>query len=279
MGRVAPAPPGAADEPPEIPQAVPGRGPGRRRGRRGYGHYVERHHLELAPVDLAVGLGEPLTAALVADLHFDPLFETDYLQAVVATINRAGPDLVLYAGDFVTQSTDRLPDLLDILRGARSNLGQFAILGNHDHWVSADRVEARLESVGITVLRNRSVPLPGRPGWYLTGLESFWAGSPSTKPIEATPTHARHLLLAHEPDSFDRLTDPRIAVQLSGHTHGGQVRLPFAGAIHLPSWGHKYQAGLYERDGRRLYVTRGIGTVGKHYRVNCRPEVTLLRLA
>jgi predicted MPP superfamily phosphohydrolase len=244
----------------------------------GYGRYIERHDVEVVPVDLDLGLGRPLTAALLSDFHFDPLFEIDYLRTVVAATHRAAPDLVLYAGDFVSHSTDRLPELLDVLQRAEATFGQFAILGNHDHWVAADRVEDGLEGVGITVLRNRSVPLPGSPGWFLTGLESFWGGRPTTQPIEATPTHARHVLLVHEPDPFDTLTDPRIALQLSGHTHGGQVRLPFAGAIQLPSWGKKYDAGLYDRDGRWLYVNRGIGTVGKHYRVNCRPEITLLRL-
>jgi uncharacterized protein len=98
------------------------------------------------------------------------------------------------------------------------------------------------------------------------------------KPIEATPSHSRHLLLVHEPDSFDKLTDSRIALQVSGHTHGGQVRMPFGGAIILPSWGKKYSAGMFESGGRQLYVNRGIGTVDKHYRINCRPEITLFRL-
>jgi predicted MPP superfamily phosphohydrolase len=244
----------------------------------GYARYIERHAVEVVPVDLALGLGEPLTAALVGDIHFDPLFETDYVETVIATVNGVAPDVVLFAGDFVTSSADRLPDLLTILGKARAKHGEFAILGNHDHWVSADRVEAGLESIGISVLRNRSVPLFGRPDWFLTGIESFWAGFPNTRTIESTSPHARHLVLVHEPDPFDKLTDPRIALQLSGHTHGGQVRIPCGGAIQLPSWGQNYSAGLYEVGGRRLYVNRGIGTVGKHYRLNCPPEITLLRL-
>ena len=247
-------------------------------GAAAYGKFVERHHLEVVPVDLDLGLGAPMTAALVSDLHFDPLFETDYLETVVATVNGLAADLVLFAGDYVTDTTDRLPELTAILGKVEAKLGRFAILGNHDHWVYADRVEDGLAAAGITVLRNRSVPLPGRPGWFLTGLESHWGGWPNTRSIEATPADARHILLAHEPDTFDRLTDARIAVQLSGHTHGGQIRLPFAGAMRLPSWGKKYEAGFYEVGGRRLYVTRGIGTVNRHYRLNCRPEVTLLRL-
>jgi predicted MPP superfamily phosphohydrolase len=244
----------------------------------GYGRCIERQALEVVRLEVSVGIGGPLTVALLSDIHFDPLFETDYLEQVVARTNQLAPDLLLYAGDFVSRSADRLADLGDILRQGKARMGCFAILGNHDHWVGADQVEAALTSAGITVLRNRSVPLPGRANWYLTGLESYWAGAPSTASLMATPAAARHLMLVHEPDSFDLLNDSRIALQLSGHTHGGQVRLPFAGAIVLPSWGKNYQAGLYTQADRRLYVNRGIGTVGKHYRVNCRPEITLLTL-
>jgi predicted MPP superfamily phosphohydrolase len=244
----------------------------------GYGQFIERHALEVVRLEVNVGLGGPLTVALLSDIHFDPLYETDYLEQVVTCTNQLAPDLILYAGDFVSRSDQRLTDLGNILRQGNARMGSFAVLGNHDHWVGAERVEAALASAGIAVLRNQSVPLPGRENWYLTGLESYWAGAPNTTSLADTPAAARHLLLVHEPDSFDLLTDSRIALQLSGHTHGGQVRVPFAGAIVLPSWGKNYQAGLYGQAGRQLYVNRGIGTVGKHYRVNCRPEITLLTL-
>ncbi|HEY1190857.1 MAG TPA: metallophosphoesterase [Gemmata sp.] len=243
-----------------------------------YSRFVERHAVEVVPLELAVGLPEPLTAAVLGDIHFDPLYETGYLETVVARINSAAPDLVLYTGDFFSNSADRVGDLLAVLCQTRAGLGSFAVLGNHDHSVGADRVTAAFEEAGIPVLRNRSVPLPGRKDWYLTGLESYWAGAPSTAPVTAAPPHARHILMAHEPDSFDLLTDPRIALQLSGHTHGGQVRIPGAGAICLPSWGKKYQAGLYARGEQKLYVNRGIGTVVRHVRFNCRPETTLIHL-
>src|SRR5262249_6865966 len=156
--------------------------------------------------------------------------------------------------------------------------GSFGILGNHDHSVGASAVCSALESAGITMLRNQSVPIPDCEPWHLTGLESFWRGKPDPKCIDRVPDGARHILLAHEPDSFDKLVDPRIALQLSGHTHGGQIRVPFHGAIQLPYLGKKYEAGLYERAEQKLYVNRGLGTVQHHYRLNCPPEITLMRL-
>lgn len=248
-------------------------------GALGYSRYIERHDVEVVEVDMAVGLPAPLNVALLSDIHFDPLCETEYLEDVIARVNQLSPDLILYAGDFVSVSIERIEELMAILSRGRASHGSFAALGNHEHWIDADKIESILNTAGITVLRNRSVPLPGLPQCYLTGLESHWSGRPSMRSIESTPPASRHIVLAHEPDSFDLLTDSRIALQLSGHSHGGQVRVPFGGAIQLPSWGKKYSIGQYEQAGRRLYVTRGIGTVVRHFRFNCRPEITHLRLS
>jgi uncharacterized protein len=244
----------------------------------GYARFLERHAVEVVPQQFELGLPEPLTVAVLGDIHFDPLYERDYLESVVERTNKLSPDLILYTGDFLSRSADRLADLLTVLRRARAGLGSFAVLGNHDHCIEADLIAAALDSSDIRVLRNQSVALPARNDWYISGLESYWSGAPSAASVANTPPNARHILLVHEPDSFDLLTDPRIALQLSGHTHGGQVRLPLFGAICLPSWGKKYQAGLYTRGERRLYVNRGIGTVDAHFRLNCRPEITLLTL-
>jgi uncharacterized protein len=99
-----------------------------------YGRYIERHDIEVASIDVELGLGEPLTAAVIGDIHFDPLFEIDYLEAMVAAVNGTNPDVLLYAGDFVTDSTSRLPDSLAVLSKAQATYGAVAILGNHDHW-------------------------------------------------------------------------------------------------------------------------------------------------
>ena len=97
--------------------------------------------------------------------------------------------------------------------------------------------------------------------------------------ISRSPMTSRHIVLVHEPDSFAQLVDPRIKLQISGHTHGGQVRLPLFGALVLPHMGKHYEAGLYERDGRKLYVNRGIGTLVPNLRINCRPEITVFELS
>jgi predicted MPP superfamily phosphohydrolase len=115
---------------------------------------------------------------------------------------------------------------------------------------------------------------------FLAGLESAWAGHPNinlalSRRREGDPV----ILMMHEPDFADTAAAAgRIALQLSGHSHGGQVRVPLVGAIRLPSWGRKYDQGLYKLDGMRVYTNRGIGMVKHPVRFNCPPEVTVMTL-
>jgi predicted MPP superfamily phosphohydrolase len=136
-----------------------------------------------------------------------------------------------------------------------------------------------LERNGIQVLRNRALPLPGVAGWFIAGLESYWGGRPDPRFLRKFPEDARFISIVHEPDAWDQLRDPRIRLQVSGHTHGGQVCMPFWGALTLPSWGKLYSAGLYGSGDRHLYVSRGLGTVNMRVRFCCRPEITVFELS
>ncbi|MGH8048854.1 MAG: metallophosphoesterase [Chthoniobacterales bacterium] len=252
-----------------------------------YAGEFERHGVQVVQVPLKLGLTTPLRAALLADIHFDPLYETGYLRGVFETVTDCSPDIVFLAGDYVTRSTKRFKEFGRIAGGVKSTFGTFASLGNHDQWTDrrsrhdegTRKIRSVFEANGIRLLRNAVTPLPLNPGWALAGLDSFWAGKPDAKIFAREPADTRFISIVHEPDAWDILSDPRIRLQVSGHTHGGQVRAPFYGAIQLPTWGKKYQAGLYSRGGRHLYVNRGIGTVGIHCRANCSPEITLLELS
>jgi predicted MPP superfamily phosphohydrolase len=243
-----------------------------------YARYWERLAVEVTRVELAIGLTRPLRVAVLGDIHLDPFFEVGYVERVVGIVNALTPDLILHTGDFVSHTADRVDELGRVLARLTPRAGHLAILGNHDHWVDAERVTAALTAAGIEVLRNRSAPVPGHHGWMLTGLESFWAGRPEPGVIDRAAADTRHIVLAHEPDAFDALVDARIALQLSGHTHGGQVRVPGYGALSLPRWGKRYQMGAFRAGRRQLYVHRGLGTVDDHVRLNCRPEIALLTL-
>jgi uncharacterized protein len=238
----------------------------------------DTHDLDLPTVPFSVGLNQPLRVAILGDIHFDPLFEEAYIAGVIDHVNSLQPDLILYTGDFITAHAERMAHLGKILACGKARLGCYAVPGNHDHWTGLYPITLNLEKNGIRVLRNKCVALPGEDGVYLSGLDSFWAGTPDPSILSATPENSRHLLLVHEPDSFLQVTDSRVKLQISGHTHGGQVRLPLYGAVVLPRFGRNFETGLYTQDTRSLYVNRGIGTLYPHIRLNCRPEVTVLEL-
>ncbi len=242
-------------------------------------HRIQTHALEARVVPLPLGLQQPLRVAALGDLHFDPLYEEAYFARVVDDLNELDADLIVYTGDFVTHSTTRMRDLAALLARGSARFGSYATLGNHDHWSGAAAVTSALEDHGIRVLRNASVPLPGTENAYLSSLDSYWAGNPDPSILARTPTGSRHVLLVHEPDPFATLDDPRIKLQVSGHTHGGQIRAPLIGALRLPKWGRNYQEGLYAQDDRHLYVNRGVGTISPHVRFRCPPEITLFELS
>ena len=241
-------------------------------------HEIGTHRLRERFVRLSIGLTRPLRVAALGDIHFDPRYEEEYLADVMARLNALTADLILYTGDFVTRTTQRMDDLARILATGNARLGSFAALGNHDHWSGAGAVVRSLDRQGIRVLRNACYKLPEQELAYLSALDSYWGGHPNPTVLAQTPANSRHILLVHEPDPFQFLNDPRIALQISGHTHGGQVRLPALGALILPSYGRLFQEGLYTLNGRRLYVNPGIGTLSPHVRINCPPEITVFEL-
>lgn len=153
-----------------------------------------------------------------------------------------------------------------------------ACLGNHDHWTDADAVAGALSDAGLTMLRNAAREVAD--GLWVAAVDDVWEQQADLgKALEGAPAGAIIVLLAHEPDYADEVAaDGRVSLQLSGHSHGGQVRLPFIGAPFLPYLGRKYPAGLYRVGGMWLYVNRGVGLISPAVRFNCRPEVTLLTL-
>ena len=235
-----------------------------------------RHRIVIERVPLNLALEKPLKIIVLGDIHFDPRFEVKYLKKVVARAVALKPDLVLHTGDFMSYDASKVGKLAEIL----APLGGYAVLGNHDFWSGADVITEALETKGnIRVLRNASLQIPGFSDVYVSGLESYWSGKPDSACLDRTPSDSKHLLIVHEPDPFEDLNDSRILLQVSGHTHGGQCRIPLLNYPPiLPSWGKNYAFGLFRKDKRALYVTRGIGTVDFPIRFWCPPEITLLEV-
>ncbi len=247
-----------------------------------YALRVEPRQLQVSAVTVAAPLSAPVRLAFISDLHVGPHVDIAWVRQVIAAVNAQQVDLVLLGGDYVTGSTAGMPALAEALAGLQSSLGAYAVLGNHDYWTDADAVVRWLGQAGVTVLVNAGAELATVGGpLHLAGLDDAWQGRPDAAQAMAgrcagVPT----VLLQHEPDPAAlRADDERLLLQLAGHTHGGQVRLPGIGAPVLPPYGRRYVAGLYPLGRSQLYVTRGIGVTAPPVRLNCPPELTLITLA
>ncbi|MHB1938054.1 MAG: metallophosphoesterase [Acidobacteriaceae bacterium] len=259
-----------------------------------YSGEYERHHLEITHRTVELTRLPPaldgLRIAQLSDIHFEQYTEPGFLRHVVDQVNRLAPDLVMLTGDYV--SGGPMPSAF----GAKSSYPcaeilsgivcpqRWCVLGNHDVKVGGKIVTDALETHGLPVLANARVPYE-RDGarLWIAGVKDIGESHPDLH--LATPRGLQTasepvILMAHEPDYADRVVKHGgVDLMLSGHTHGGQVRLPFVGALYTPPLGRKYIEGLFHlQNGLQLYVNRGIGTVGVPLRFDCPPELTLLTL-
>ncbi|MCG8467886.1 MAG: metallophosphoesterase [Gemmatimonadetes bacterium] len=253
-----------------------------------WGFWWEPGRLVLNEVDLELPgwpEDEETRVTLIADLHVgSPRNGIDKLRRVVRRVNETLPDLVLIAGDLTIDNVlggRFVPpeDIATELERINAKYGVFAVIGNHDRWLSAERVTSALEGVGIDVLENANqrVRVRGHDVW-IAGVADYWTGHPSVDDALRGVGDDPVLLFTHNPDLFPEVP-PEVSLTLAGHTHGGQVLVPFVGAINTPSrFGDRYAEGHIVEDGRHLFVTSGVGTsrIGVRFRVP--PEVAALRI-
>jgi uncharacterized protein len=231
------------------------------------------------------------TVALLSDFHYDPYFSEHPLHAAIGLVNALRPDLIVLTGDFVSvplfenEERDRkaaqaAEPCADLLRQMQAPHGLWAVLGNHDFGTDPTLVTGALRSRGIQVLGNESAPIEANGGrFWLAGVNDVLS---RTTDLDATlrsvPGNEATILLAHEPDYADYVARRPVDLQLSGHSHGGQVRIPLLGPLYLPTLARKYVWGRYHIGGLTLYTNPGLGTLGLPIRWNCPPEITLLTL-
>ena len=246
----------------------------------GYGVGIEKQWLEVTRLDVPLSPGHAalggLKIAVMGDFHHDDFGDPGLIRRAVATINDEGVDLVFLVGDYITDDPAAIEPLCEELQNLRPRLGTFGVWGNHDRRHASLVLEQALPHAGVHVLSNRGQELPD---FCVVGMDSYWGGNPRIKDtFQNIPADKPILLAWHEPDTFDFHSDPRIALQLSGHTHGGQICAPVVGPLLLPEYGRKYPYGLYRRGTANLFVTRGIGTLTIPARFLCAPEVAILSL-
>lgn len=220
--------------------------------------------------------------AQISDLHMGDWMDRARLAEVVALVNKQGADLIAITGDFVSGRAGRVAaDLIAGLRGLRAPDGVVAVLGNHDHWANTAVMQQVLRDSNIRELRNTVHTLKrGRAQFHLAGVDDVCVRRDRLARVLARlPATGAALLLAHEPDFADEAAaSGRFDLQISGHSHGGQVAFPLLGPLHLPELGRKYPRGRYQVGAMTLYTNRGIGMVKIHLRFNCRPELTVFTL-
>jgi uncharacterized protein len=253
------------------------------------------HHLVIERVEILLPrlpeAFDGFTIVQLSDFHYDPHFSGPVIQAAVAKTNALRPDLVVLTGDFVTEPVRRgrvqrrgaaanAEPCAALLAHLQPRLGSIAVLGNHDAVTDPDFIASTLLAHNIQVLRNAATPIQkdGSRLW-LAGLDDVLRRrSDLRRALNGIPTHEFTILLVHEPDFADSVRGSSVDLQLSGHSHGGQICLPLIGPPYLPPLGKKYPWGLRRLDQLALYTNRGIGTIGVPARLNCPPEITLFTL-
>jgi predicted MPP superfamily phosphohydrolase len=251
----------------------------------GYGILVRRRWFRVVEREVRVpsldARLDGLRIAHLSDLHLGTLTPRSWVLAWVRAANRTAPDLAVVTGDMVTSGTDFHEDVADALGELRAKGGTFASMGNHDYFGDDEPLVSHLRGRGVRVLRNEGVALDcnGATLW-LAAIDDTWTRRDDlAAAMRDRPEGATTVLLAHDPNRFDAAADAGADVVLSGHTHGGQIAMPFLSrALNLANLTHRYTVGLYRRGRSVLYVHPGLGTTGPPMRLGVAPEVTVLVL-
>lgn len=224
-----------------------------------------------------------LRIGFFTDTHIGPTFSPSDLRRAVDLLANEKPDLILMGGDYASESPryseQAAGAVAPLVQAAR--LGAYAVLGNHDMECGAKKVTAALEARGVQVLRNESVAIETGTGTlWIAGVDEITHFNHDARATFAqVPLGAAVLALWHEPDFAEQAAERGAFAQLSGHTHGGQIRFPFIGPLVLPRFGRRFIRGKFSVAGMTLYVSRGAGVYRPPVRFRCPPEVTLITLA
>jgi predicted MPP superfamily phosphohydrolase len=251
----------------------------------GYGVLVRRRWFRVVEREVRIpGLDarfEGLRVAHLSDLHIGTLTPKSWGLSWSRAANRREPDVAVVTGDLVTSGTEFHDDIAEVIAELRAKHGVFVSMGNHDYFGEGEPLISMLNARGARVLRNEGVVIE-REGarLWLAGIDDVWTRRDDLAgALEGRPEGALTVLLAHDPVRFDDAADAGAHLVLSGHTHGGQIAMPFAArALSLASLAHRYNVGVYRRGRATLYVHPGLGTTGPPMRLGVAPEVTILVL-
>lgn len=257
-----------------------------------YGYSIGQMRLRVRHFTLPLHQCPPswdgLRIVQLSDIHIGQNLERDQLARFVERANALDPDIACITGDIADSPSADLEQFLPVLAGLQARYGVFAILGNHDHYAGADEVEAALRRLTpFTVLRDQqtTVNIDGSR-LHIIGLDDYgedWARGQKAVPyleaaVASAPSGEPILLLSHRPDIFRQAAAHGVMLTLAGHTHGGQIGIPwFDGRIrNVAEFMTEFDRGLFERNGRYLYVNCGLGVTGQRIRLNTPREILVI---
>lgn len=221
----------------------------------------------------------------ITDLHAgSPFTKESKIKRVVNLANKQNGDLILIGGDYevtgmILSEFVPMEKIAPLLKNLNSKNGTYSVLGNHDYFNGKTEIENQLRKNHIKVLENKTINIGTKTEpFYLAGLGDYDFGNADWTVTNNIPKDKPAIVLVHEPDFFPFIPD-NIALTVSGHTHGGQIRIPFYGAIKTPSvYGNKYAKGLIKEGNKQLYISSGVGTSILPVRLFNPPEITVLTL-
>lgn len=221
---------------------------------------------------------EPITVAVLSDLHLHRTLQQEKIKQIVASVNKLKPDLIVFPGDTIDDDPYLIQGLLMDLQKLRAPLGIYATAGNHEFYIGHEKSKKALRNVGIHYLFNEGLLL--KNNIYLAGVPDMWGvkrikdSVDVSKAFENVTNKEYKILLSHTPSLIDNVYNQKVDLQISGHTHGGQI-FPF----HMVSWLlNKYLAGLYQIQGSYLYVSRGAGQWGPQVRILAPSEISVIKI-
>lgn len=236
-----------------------------------YSFRVEPYWIEVTHHHVPARLSSPLRIAHLTDIHTSGLGRREL--KMLSLIEAERPDVIVITGDSINTTRD-YPALHDLLTRLHAPLGVWVVRGNHEDWWPVQNEEEFFRSAGVKLLVNSSGQV--RDGVWFVGFDDLYAGSPDLeKGFAGVPESAYKMALFHSPVYFEKEAG-RSDLVLAGHSHGGQVQLPFIGPPYKPPFCGKFMEGWYEARGTRMYVSRGVGTSIINARFWCRPEIAII---
>ena len=217
----------------------------------------------------------------LTDLHLGFLVAQSFIENVIKRANRLKPDIIVCTGDYVhaSNSTQEIDTVWPILSKLKANYGVFSVLGNHDHWADTERSLHWLQRSGQSVRHTCKAVYKGKDRIIIGGSGDYWEDELNIdRCFSGSEEDDCRILLTHNPDAVDTVFETPLSLIFSGHTHGGQVCIPFCGPLVLPVENKRYSSGLIETEKGNLFISKGIGWTIYPVRFNCYPEIAVHEL-